>query len=95
MYSIGELIGALFAGYVKHILSYRLCFLLGTLLCPLGYAVYSSAVVGWMVVLARLIIGMNCGLILSLIIIYIGETIHYDVSVFILPKLLPLSNVVS
>ena len=74
MYSIGELIGALLAGSIKRVLPYRLCFLLGTLLCPLGYAVYSSAVAGWMVVLARLIIGMNCGLILSLITTYIGET---------------------
>ena len=79
MYSIGELIGALLAGSIKSILPYRLCFLLGTLFCPLGYAVYSFAVAGWMVMLARLIIGMNCGLILALITAYIGETtVEFD-----------------
>ena len=74
MYSFGELFGAVLAGPVNRVLPYRLCFLFGALLCPLGYIVYSSAQAGWMVLLARFVIGLNCGFILTFITAYIGET---------------------
>ena len=76
LYSLGEFVGAMGAGFITKLLPYRLAFLLAIAMCPLGYLLYSlvTAAHAWVVLVARLCIGMNAGLLLVLITTYLGET---------------------
>ena len=76
LYSLGEFVGAMGAGFITKFLPYRLAFLLAIAMCQLGYLLYSLATTAhaWMIFIARLCIGMNAGLLLVLITAYLGET---------------------
>ena len=76
LYSLGEFIGAIGAGFITKFLPYRLSFPLGIAMCPLGYLLYSLATAAhaWVVLIARMCIGINAGLMLVLITTYLSET---------------------
>lgn len=74
MYSIGEFVGALGAGPLTRLVSYRQNFLWSLVVCVVGNLLYGIGMRGWMVLMGRFFIGVNCGLLLVLITSYIGVT---------------------
>ena len=76
MYSGAELSSALAAGLLGKRVRTRILFLSGAIFQTLGFLVYGLSEFGWMVVLARGLIGVNGGITLSTIYSYIGKSAH-------------------
>ena len=74
MYSIGELISAPTSGFATKYIPYRYTILLSSISLALGALIYAVAVQGWMILIARLFLGINLGSGLVLISTYLGET---------------------
>ena len=74
MYSIGELIGAPLAGYMTKYIPYRFTLLLSALLLAIGCFFYAMSLYGWMVLVARLLIGLHTGIGVVVVTAYLGET---------------------
>ena len=74
MYSGAELSSALAAGLLGKRVRTRFLFLSGALLQTLGFVVYGFSQFGWMVVVARTLIGFNGGITLSTVYTYIGKS---------------------
>ena len=74
MYSVGELFGALISPLVYKFLPNRFSFLIGSLCVPIAFIIYCLAPSAWFILLARLIVGSNAGLIFPLVSIYMSET---------------------
>ena len=79
MYSGGEIIGAFSVAWLTQHLGYKFLFMAGILLQIVGFLIYGLSTAGWMVILARLCIGINGGIIISLPISYYGKSAYeYD-----------------
>ena len=74
MYSIGELIGAPLAGYMTKYIPYRFTLLLSALLLAIGCFFYAMTLHGWMILVARLLIGLHTGIGVVVVTAYLGET---------------------
>ena len=74
MYSVGELISAPLSGFATKYIPYRYTILLSSILLAAGSLLYAVAVQGWMVLIARLLLGLNVGSGIVLVTTYLGET---------------------
>lgn len=74
IYSIGELIGAIVGGLLSSVLTYRFNIFLVNIILLIGGVLYALASQTWMIITARLLMGIHCGLGLVLLTSYIGVT---------------------
>ena len=74
VYSIGEVVAAAIAGYMTKYIPYRYTILLAALTLAVGLLLYALTVQGWMIIVARLLIGVHTGFDLVLVTAYLGET---------------------
>ena len=74
MYSIGELISAPLSGFATKYIPYRYTILASSLSLAVGSLLYAVAVQGWVVLIARLLLGLNVGSGIVLVTTYLGET---------------------
>ena len=74
VYSIGEILGASVAGYVTKYIPYRYTILLAALTLAVGLLLYALTVQGWMIIVARLLLGVHTGFDLVIVTAYLGET---------------------
>ena len=70
--SIGAFLGGLTGGTLASTIPYWYSFLLALIFNALGFLLYATAQHGWVVVLARILVGMFSGLQRSLVFAYIG-----------------------
>ena len=73
-YSIGEIFGAPVAGYMTKYIPYRYTIMLTALTLAVGLLLYALTIQGWMIIVARLLIGIHTGFDLVLVTTYLGET---------------------
>ena len=74
MYSVGELVSAPTAGFATKYIPYRYTILLSSVSLAVGSLLYAVAVQGWMILIARLFLGINLGSGIVLVTTYLGET---------------------
>ena len=74
MYSVGELISAPLSGVATKYIPYRYTILLSSISLAIGGLIYAVAVQGWMILIARLLFGLNVGSGIVLVTTYLGET---------------------
>ena len=74
IYSVGELLGGLISPVIYKLLPNWLSFLIGTLCVPIAFIIYCLAPSAWFILLARLIVGINSGIIFTIVSIYLSET---------------------
>ena len=74
MYSFGELVGALVGGYMTKYIPYRYTLLSSALLLAVGCFFYAMTLHGWMILVARLLIGLHAGIGVVVVTAYLGET---------------------
>ena len=74
VYSFGELVGSLVAGQLTKYVPYRYTIVLSVGMLVIGSLFYALATQGWMLIVARVLYGVNCGSGLVLIYTYLGET---------------------
>ena len=77
MYSIGQLIGAFTAPTLIRLLSFRYAIFLGAVASPLGFLFYSGAPSAWFILIARFFIGVNVGMLITMVPAYLSETSTY------------------
>ena len=70
--NIGGFLGGLIGGVLASTVPYWYGFLIALLFNAFGFLIYGTARAGWMIILARLLIGIFSGLQRSLVYAYIG-----------------------
>ena len=75
MFSAGEIGGALLVSMATQRLGYMLLFVSGAMFQTVGFLIYGCSTAGWMVVVARVLIGVNSGIIISLPFSYFGQSV--------------------
>ena len=71
-YSIGEFLGALFAGYIVSRIPFWYSTILALLMDIAAYVFYATAINGWMMITARLLAGMFSSLQYTAALTYFG-----------------------
>ena len=75
MTSAGEFGGALLVSVATQRLGYMLLFVSGAVLQTVGFLIYGCSTAGWMVVVARILNGVNSGILVSLPFSYFGQSV--------------------
>ena len=74
VYSFGELVGSLGAGQLTKYIPYRYTIIFSVAMLVVGSLFYALATQGWMLIVARILYGANCGSDYVLITVYLAET---------------------
>ena len=75
MFSAGEIGGAILVSAATQKLGYIPLFVSGAIFQTIGFLIYGCSTAGWMVVVARVLVGVNSGIIISLPFSYFGQSI--------------------